>query len=51
MNFDLTRALLDLVSTYTSIMMMLSQVEDRRYVHLCDTVYALQDTPKTNYVL
>ena len=39
MNFDLTRALLDLVSTYTSIMIMLSQVEDRRYAHLCDTLF------------
>ena len=36
MNFDLTSALLDLVSTYASIMIMLGQVDDRRYdVHVC----------------
>jgi NCK-associated protein 1 len=32
MNFDLTSALLDLVSTYASIMIMLGQVDDRRAI-------------------
>ena len=33
MNFDLTRSLLDLIATYTSIMVLLSQVDDRRWIY------------------
>ena len=32
MNFDLTSSLLELVATYSSIMILLSQVDDRRSV-------------------
>ena len=32
LNFDLTKAYLDLVTTYTSLMILLSRVEDRKAV-------------------
>ncbi len=32
LNFDLTRSLLDLVSMYASIMILLGQVDDRRVI-------------------
>jgi NCK-associated protein 1 len=32
LNFDLTKAYLDLVSTYVSLMILLSRVEDRKAV-------------------
>lgn len=32
LNFDLTKGLLDLVSTYASIMILLGQVDERRAI-------------------